>query len=176
MLHNLCRCDDEAEHTNGAVAESVRLTAYALIATKACTASDGAKLCGLRDKNCPPRPSHQFKDVGRVSTGVVSHRQPDHRHARASSVAGDDPFHVTLDVGLESVKPGDFRVQPVRSVATAHARKQAAPSTVVKLAAARLITDPVEGTRYPATAEMPKKTQPSRLTDGSHQPERPRAR
>ena len=42
---------------------------------------------------------------------------------------------------------GDSRVRPVSSVATAQVRKHAAPRTVFKLAAARLITEPVDGTR-----------------------------
>jgi len=44
---------------------------------------------------------------------------------------------------------------------------------VFEFAQARLSSEPVEGTREPAIAEIPKKMQPSRLIDGSDQPERP---
>jgi hypothetical protein len=56
------------------------------------------------------------------------------------------------------------------STPTAQARKHAAPSAVFQLAAARLSTEPSDGTTYPAIAETPKKMQPSRLTPGCHQP------
>ena len=44
--------------------------------------------------------------------------------------------------------------------------KQAAPSDVFQFAAARSSIEPLAGTTKPATAEMPKKTQPSRFTAG----------
>src|SRR3954452_3151141 len=53
-----------------------------------------------------------------------------------------------------------------RRPGTAQAKKQAAPAAVFPFAAARSTTVPLEGTTYPATAEMPKKTQPRRLTAG----------
>ena len=70
---------------------------------------------------------------------------------------------------------GDFDVRPVRSVARAHPRKHAAPTAVVQFAAARSIVEPLAGTTKPATAAIPKKMQPSRLTAGSHQPGSPRS-
>ena len=47
---------------------------------------------------------------------------------------------------------------------TALMKKHNAPRAVDQLTAARSIMDPVDGTMYEAIAEMPKSTQPSRLT------------
>ena len=47
-------------------------------------------------------------------------------------------------------------------------RKQSAPSAVKALAAARSTMLPVDGTAYDAIAEMPKATQPRRLTAAIH--------
>ena len=74
-----------------------------------------------------------------------------------------------------SRRSGIFDALPVRNVSIAQARKHAAPSDVFQLAAARSSTEPLEGTTYPATAEIPKKTQPRRLTAGCHHPSPPRA-
>ena len=68
----------------------------------------------------------------------------------ASSVVLDDPFHVTLDVSLECVQARQLRRlegAAGQQRGSAQVRKQAAPRAVFTFAAARLITEPVEGTR-----------------------------
>ena len=71
--------------------------------------------------------------------------------------------------------PGIFAASSLYKVSTAQAKKQAAPNAVFQFAAARSRTEPVDGTTYPAMAEMPKKMQPSRLIAGCHHPRAPRA-
>lgn len=70
--------------------------------------------------------------------------------------------------------PGILDASSVIKVSTAQAKKQAAPSDVFQLHAARESIEPVEGTTYPATAETANKVQPSRFTAGCDHPASPR--
>src|SRR5262249_37420708 len=67
-----------------------------------------------------------------------------------------------------SSKAGEPQSALSGSSKTAPIRKQSAPKAVNELALARSRALPVEGTTYDAIAEIPKATQPRRLTAATH--------
>ena len=78
----------------------------------------------------------------------------------------DDLFEPAAAAGSR----GTLNERPVRSAKSPMTKKQSAPAVVVQSAVSALSNLPVEATPNAATAETPKRTQPSPLTSGSHQP------